>query len=835
MFLSNLACTALAAQVYKLDSGQTVVIQEVRSNPIVTIDTWIKTGSINETDENNGVAHFLEHLFFKGTTKHPAGEFDRILENKGAQTNAATSKDFTHYYITIPSKDFETALNLHADMLLNPLIPRKELEMERKVVLEEIAKDKNSPAQLVHENLTKLLYQKHPYKRDVIGTNHVISTIEREKILQFYDSYYTPSNMITVITGDIDAQTALDAVKKEFDAPAAVAAPKEYPVYDKEPPLTEQKRTVAHFPAQSGYMLIGFRTVPADGSDTYALDVLAAILGEGRSSVFYQNIKEQKQLAVTISAVNMGMKDDGIFYINANFKPENVQKLESAIFSEIAAIQKQGVTPAQLNLAKNLLERDTYYSRESTSNIASEIGYTITVAGDIRFYDNYINNIKKVTAADVKRAANKYLQNSAVSIVLPEQNNEKPVSHKTAAADVAPVNLIITPNDSNDIVAISIHAVGGRLLEDTPGTADLMAALLSKGTKNYSATQFAKTLEDNGIKIVPEVTPDAIEISVLTTKKDYKKAVEMLDEVINNAVFPESELEKTRTEKLHNIKRSRDIPMNLAVEGYKTLIFEGSPYSASNKVLEKTLPKVTREEILDYYERIFTPMNIVVSVNGNVDETQVKSDFNKMFRSAFHPASSFKYSLFEIPQLRAPKTAVSTIKDAKTDWIILGWQAPGLLDKKDYVAMELLDAMLGSGMSSRLFKRLRVESGLAYQVGSQYGANVLRGAFIVFIGTNPDNLELAQRRMLEEVYRFKTEFAGTKELADAKEKLIGQFIVSQETNLDKASTLGWFEASGRGKGFGAEYEKLINSVTVTDIMNTANKYFTGNFVTSIVK
>ena len=129
---------ATEAKMFKLANGQTVVIQEVRNNPIVTIDTWIKTGSIDEDDSNNGVAHFLEHLFFKGTKNHQPGEFDRILETKGAITNAATSKDFTHYYITIPSAYFDTALDLHADMLSNPQIPRKELEQERKVVLEEI-------------------------------------------------------------------------------------------------------------------------------------------------------------------------------------------------------------------------------------------------------------------------------------------------------------------------------------------------------------------------------------------------------------------------------------------------------------------------------------------------------------------------------------------------------------------------------------------------------------------------------------------------------------------------------------------------------------------------
>ena len=149
----SLSAWAVDFTTHKLPNGQTLVIKEVHTNPIVTIDTWVRTGSVNETDSNSGVAHFLEHLFFKGTKKHPVGEFDRILESKGAIINAATSKDFTHYYITIPSEHFDIALDLHADMLTAPQIPRKELEQGRKVVLEEISKYLNTPSKKVFNNL----------------------------------------------------------------------------------------------------------------------------------------------------------------------------------------------------------------------------------------------------------------------------------------------------------------------------------------------------------------------------------------------------------------------------------------------------------------------------------------------------------------------------------------------------------------------------------------------------------------------------------------------------------------------------------------------------------
>ena len=834
--------------VYKLDNGQTVVIKEVKTNPIVTIDTWIKTGSINENDQNNGVSHFLEHLFFKGTTNHAPGEFDKILETKGAVTNAATSKDFTHYYITIPSKDFDLAMEMHSDMLLHPLIPRKELEKERKVVIEEIMKDANSPNTIVYDNLVNLLYTQHPYKRKVIGKADIISSIHRDQILDYYNKYYSPSNMITVIVGDVDSTLALERVKQYFNSQYKKPVKNTYP---KEKILNSQARNVAYSDIQTGYMLIGFRGTDVDDKDSYALDVLATILGDGRSSVFYRTIKEQKQLVSSISASNTGFKDDGIFYISATFNPDKCAKLEQTIFDEIKNIQKNGVTQEQLRLAKNIIERDTYYARESISNIAGEIGYTYVTTDDIKYYDSYLENIKKVTADDVKNAANKYLgkDKSAVSILLPQSAKEVKVSNTTVKNSPAKfisenkktqkyelsndATLLITPNQSNDIIAISIFSKGGEFTETIPGTADLTASVLTRGTKKYSSLDFAKTLEDNGIKIVPSVKADSFMISVLTTKNEYTKTLELLNEVINNATLDDYEIEKSRTDKLNAIKKSKDIPLNIAIDNYKNYIFENTPYSISNSKLEKTLPQIQFDDVRNYYQKAFYPANVIISINGNIDKDTTINEFTKIFDNK--KGEKFDYSKYSIPSLKEGKKISTSIKDLKTDWIFMGWQTSGVLNKKEYATLEVIDSLLGTGMSSRLFKNLRDKDGLAYQLGSQYAPNILRGAFIVYIGTNPQNLDYATEKLKQEVFRLKTEFVGSKELQEAKDKLLGNYIISQETNLDKASTLGWFETSGRGYEFDEEYTKLINNVTESDIIEVANKYFNNNYVLSIVK
>ena len=840
---------AASAQMFKLDNGQTVVIQEVKNNPIVTIDTWIKTGSIDEDDSNNGVAHFLEHLFFKGTKNHEPGEFDQILETKGAITNAATSKDFTHYYVTIPSKDFDLAMELHGDMMMHPLIPRNEMEKERKVVLEEINKDLVSPTRILQENLNSMMYTNHPYKRKVIGRSDVIETITRDQVLNFYNAHYSPSNMITIVVGDVDTNHALERIKEVFNAEYKKQTKTIYP---KESQLTTQQKKVEYIKTESGYMVIGFRGTPIDDNDSYALDVLSTILGDGRSSVLNQVLKEKKRLAFSVDAGNSTFRDDGIFYISANFEPEKCKQVQSAIFDEIKKIQDKGVTDEQLGLAKNIIERNTYYSRESITNIATEIGYTMALTNDIKFYDTYLDKIKSVSKDEVKRVANKYLgeNKSAVSIILPESSKNIPVANKTQNLGTAELvsesngtqkyqlsdgaTMLYTPNSSNDIIAISIYAKGGQLLDKIAGTANLTAATMMKGTKNYTSLELSQVLEDNGIKIVPSVGADAFSITVLTTKDEYDKTMELLNEVVNNAVFDDYEIEKVKSDKLSAIKTSKDVPIKQAIEEYRDMIYKNTPYSISSKVLENNIPNIKKSDIIEYYNKIFNPKNIVISINGNIDKDKTIQDLNKIFEPKAD-SQTFDYKAYDskIPRITAPRT--NTIKmPTETAWILLGWQTDGVLSEKDYATLQVIDSILGTGMSSRLFKDLREQEGLAYQLGTGYSPNVLRGSFMMYIGTNPATLEKSKQGLFSEIEKLKTEYVGDKELKDAKEKLIGNYVIGLETNLDKASNTGWYEASTRGYEFKEKYADLINSVTDADIIEVANKYFNGNYIMSIV-
>ena len=272
------------------------------------------------------------------------------------------------------------------------------------------------------------------------------------------------------------------------------------------------------------------------------------------------------------------------------------------------------------------------------------------------------------------------------------------------------------------------------------------------------------------------------------------------------------------------------------LEEFKTVIWQGTPYGNTGNILEKTIPTITHKDVTEYYNGLFYPENLVISVNGNVNDNEIISAITNIFCVDKQVnVQKFDYNTYKnvFKPLNTTKK-VTKAKDVQAAWIVMGWLTDGVENKKDVATLQVIDSILGGGMSSRLFNRLRDEQGLAYQVGSSFAANVNKGIFALYIGTNPATAQHSKNELLKQVNLLKKEFVSDRELQEAKDKILGNFILSQETNMEKASTLGWFELSGRGFGYINEFPQLVKSVTATDIIRVANKYFEQPYVYSVV-
>lgn len=427
-------------EIFERENGHKIVLAH-KEGELVNVSSWVKTGSINEDDRINGISHFLEHLMFKGTHAHKAGEFDKILEAKGAIVNAATWKDYTFYYVTLPkgaqAKDLNLAIELHADMMLDPILPEEEIgpafnlndtevkeKRERHVVIEEIRMRKDQPWTKVYNVCNHNMYTEHPYKRDVIGTPEIISQVTRDDIMNYYQTFYSPENITTIIVGDFNHEEILKKVEKEFDFKGRPNAPKHENSIDKPTQETKYFENKAH--VNTGYAILGWLGPKAcEIKTSIELDIISIILGDSTSSRMYQNLVEKRDDALfnMISSEHYQFKDGDNFFIQANFKPESKELALNLIKKELANIRETRITDEELAKAKKKIKTRFAYSAETVSEIGETIGYYMTVCEDLQLVEQYLADLDSITVDDLNNTIDKYLNinNSVISVLIPEE------------------------------------------------------------------------------------------------------------------------------------------------------------------------------------------------------------------------------------------------------------------------------------------------------------------------------------------------------------------------------------------------------------------------------
>lgn len=426
-------------EIYERDNGHKIVLAH-KEGELANVSTWVKTGSINEDDNNNGISHFLEHLMFKGTHKHVAGDFDRILEAKGAIVNAATWKDYTFYYVTLPKgencEDLNLAIELHADMMLDPILPEKEIgapfdlnnpevtdKRERHVVIEEIRMRKDQNWTKVYNACNFNMYKKHPYKRDVIGTPEIISRVTREEIMNYYKTFYTPENMTTIIVGDFDKEKILAKVEKEFDFKDRQNAPKRVNEID----LPTDKMIVVENTGKvnTSYLMLGWLGPRANQlKENIEMDIISIILGESTSSRLYQNLieKHPERIFNMANAEHYQFKDGNNFFVQANFKSDKKDEAIELVKNEVVNLLKNRITEEELAKAKKKIKSRFAYEAETVSEIGENIGYYMTVCEDLKLVEDYLKDLQEISVDDLEATIRKYLSldNAVMSLVVPE-------------------------------------------------------------------------------------------------------------------------------------------------------------------------------------------------------------------------------------------------------------------------------------------------------------------------------------------------------------------------------------------------------------------------------
>ena len=391
-----------------LDNGLTVIVREVHTSPICAVHFWVNTGSVNESLEINGISHFYEHMFFKGTEKWKAGEMDRVIKELGGYNNAFTSVEYTGYYVVVPSQNFSTAFDILLDAIMNSKFDPAEIEKERKVVKEEINRKEDSPSDKISMEFMQEIFRGIPYGEPVLGTKESLDRIDRDAFIKYLRDFYVPNNMALAIVGDVSANDVLKEVKERTrlmkPAPDVLLKKARFEFS----PQKETREKVIEKDVKQTYMVMGFPNYGrALMDETYTLDVASTILGGGRSSRLYQRLIEKEGLVTSTSAWMWPLKKAGIFGIEVVCPPEKFEKVKQEVFEEVKKMREEGISEEELNRAKTMLVSEFAMANETDTGMASTLGrYEIESRAEDAFA--YIKKIKKVTSRDIHSVLNKY-------------------------------------------------------------------------------------------------------------------------------------------------------------------------------------------------------------------------------------------------------------------------------------------------------------------------------------------------------------------------------------------------------------------------------------------
>ncbi|MDI9412525.1 MAG: pitrilysin family protein [Bacillota bacterium] len=389
-----------------LDNGMRVIVKEVPSYPIATVNVWVNAGAIDDPEGLSGLAHFFEHLTFKGTPTRPTGQISYEVESLGGYLNAMTSYDFTTYFIVVPSEHVAQAMEIQADALLNSSFDQGEIDKERTVIHEEIRLRMDSPQTSLIDMSVEKLFSGTIFSKSVIGSFEDLADVNRDEMLDFHAKYYVPNNMVLVVTGNVKAEEIFAQTEQLYGEmlPKAIPA-REHIVL---PELGEIIEVKDERQVQQGYVFIGHPTPGLNTREAAALTMASVVLGGGRSSRLYRELVEKEHIVNSVSASYSGFSTIGIFGIMAELDPANEEQFSEVVRKELKRLQVEPISEEDLTRVRAMARSSVAFSMESSSDMALFLGQ-MELYGGVMGAINKSAILEEITAEDIQRVAQKYL------------------------------------------------------------------------------------------------------------------------------------------------------------------------------------------------------------------------------------------------------------------------------------------------------------------------------------------------------------------------------------------------------------------------------------------
>ena len=854
----NPSITGVVRQV--LPNGLTVLVRPDRSAPVAAVVTYVKAGYFDETDDVAGIAHVLEHMFFKGTPTRGVGEIARQTKASGGYLNASTIYDHTRYYAVLPSSGFAAGLAIQADAYAHSVIDSHELRRELEVIIQEASRKADSPEAVTTESLFELLHDRHRIRRWRIGREAGLRALTRDNLLAFYRNFYRPSNTILVIVGDVDPRDALQQVEELYGSLPDESPQRQPGGQETALPGRRYRRLCGDVTQWHG--AFGWRTPGALHPDTAALDVAATILSSGRASRLYRAVREQR-LATSVTAWNYTPTELGVFVVQLEGETHQAGAALGETWQQVSALQGS-VSSTEVTRAQRLFESRQLRRLETMEGQANYLADWEALGG-WALGDEYTRAIMTCTPRDVQRVAGQYLDAQHGSLLLYEpaasepwattaqdafaQLNRHPASTLVdgavdaqtvapAAASVAMVPeqvvqgvqvfrmsggvpILVRQRAGAPIVHLGVYSSGGASREPAAlaGLGTILTRAALKGSRQRDAATIALQSELLGGGIAASTSSDGLGWGISVPTGAFAAAVALLAEVVLDPVLAADAVDTERAVARSQLSQLRDdmyrYPTRLSTEA----AYGAHPYARSALGTDDGLSRLTAADLLAWHAQQVRAGDLVLAVVGDV----VPHEAAAVLARAFAPMQRVERAPLDPPVWMGRAQPNAEQRDKAQTAISLAFPGPARGDAARHTAH--LIAVIASGLGGRFFDELRERQSLAYTVHVAPTVRVAAGMMQAYIATSPDKEDAAREGLLQQFRRLQDEPVTTEELERARTYALGTHAIAQQNSGHLLGEMMDAWMYGAGLSELGDAEAHIRSVTATSIQALAQRCF----------
>jgi zinc protease len=856
--------------IIHFSNGLKTIFQQNNGAPVVTTQAWVHAGSADETKTQQGMAHVLEHMLFKGTKKYPGEKVANLIESNGGHINAFTSFDQTVYHQTITSSCLNIAIDTIAEMITHPIIAPESLESEKEVILEEIKRSSDSPGRVISNLLFSTAFPGHPYSNPIIGTNASVKSHTSATLKKFFKKWYAPHNITFIVIGDTTLDKLTKTIEKTFKTKECTPEHHEKkfkPIKRSRPPVKTQnvpKSSIKFKSINEAFIDISFPVPDINHPDSGAIDMFCAILGQGDTSHLYHDIKFTKQLVNDITTYSYTPKDSGIVIISVALHPKNLKKALVEITKKLVEFKyivpsKEDIEKAKVNILSGHI-----FQQETVDGQARKLGLYYSMSNDLNFEKKYHKSIEDCTEENISDISHKYilLNKLNATFLLPNDLKKKhtPASLKKIIADTfkqeekkqqlkakktkpskrplkkkglmtdvvfhtleSGAKLILKPNPNVPIVAVRAAMLGGVRYENEKnnGTFALLSRMFTMGTKTKSAIEISNMIESKAASLGGYSGKNSFGLEGEFLTQYAHEGLELFADVFLNPTFPNPMFDNEKKNLLEYIRVNEDNPANCAFRLFSENLFKTHPYRFNILGTKESMSSLQQDDLVRTHKNLTSPNNLFISAVGDIDTSKAIDTFEDLFKDL----PKTKDTAPPIPQEQGNFKEIIQHHELnrKQTHIVYGFNGTTISDKDRYVT-DLIQAIL-SGQGGRLFVELRDKLSLAYSVFAVSMEGLEPGYIATYIACSPEKKALAVQKLKDELNKIKDCKISHKELTRAKKFLIGKQSIDLQKNSAQAFFLAYDELYKLGTGNTLRYADYINSVTHEDIKRVSEKYF----------